>query len=355
MLRREMIQGLLGVRKAISDTKLLEALRAKLERGSRSERTGTGNLLRSLHLFASEVRSFSPSAVNALRIFQLEEFLDPSSWQSIFETDNAGPMHLLYQRVYNAMEYVPRIVEFLTPETPIAEGGIPNSGAYVSSENVLTVYLQEKKNELSHPKRIADLMEAVSGIYDAVAEVNGIQNEPLLVLACDSGSNKGFDFKGAGQCVKEMKELILEMFDRIAFFKEKRFEQRIEVLGKSLSVVEKIGSLEKAQKIDREHAAVLRKAIFGGLEMLRECGAVIPEMDDRVQSISVNALMAPSQKLLSQRPEAPTSAVKNDPYTPFPEFDSEQGGSTTPEENIGLNSESFKPGSVRNSKRKKNT
>jgi hypothetical protein len=65
--------------------------------------------------------------------------------------------------------------------------------------------------------------------------------------------------------------------------------------------------------------------------------------------------MAPSQKLLSQRPEAPTSAVKNDPYTPFPEFDSEQGGSTTPEENIGLNSESFKPGSVRNSKRKKNT
>ena len=59
------------------------------------------------------------------------------------------------------------------------------------------------------------------------------------VIACDSGSDKSFDFLGVATVIECVKELILSLWNRVIYFSEYRMSERIKLVAEALPVIEK--------------------------------------------------------------------------------------------------------------------
>jgi len=128
-----------------------------------------------------------------------------------------------------------------------------------------------------------------------------MENQPentLSVVACDSGSDKSFDLLGAAKIITCVKELILSVWDRAVFFREKQVAQRLELMTQSLPILEKVSVLEREGHLAPEQAELVRRGVSEGLRQFLACGAVIPEMVGS-SHFEPRQLMAAEPKLLT--------------------------------------------------------
>ena len=91
----------------------------------------------------------------------------------------------------------------------------------LKGKSLLTTILIEEKDQFSNPKRIIELLDSITLLYDSCATVKKQSSSDLAILACDSGSDKAFDFLGAAKIIEMVKEIILSFWDRVLFFIEK--------------------------------------------------------------------------------------------------------------------------------------
>ena len=135
----------------------------------------------------------------------------------------------------------------------------------------------------------------------------------MILLACDSGSDKSFDFLGLAKLVEMVKEIILSLWDRVVFFREKQMGERIDLIAKSLPVIERIVEMEKLNHLAPEQAEILRRNIVSGVEKFIQAGAIIPEVESHSR-YNPRQLMAPEPKLLAM----PTTSVSqhSESHTP---------------------------------------
>jgi hypothetical protein len=56
-----------------------------------------------------------------------------------------------------------------------------------------------------------------------------------------------------------IKGIILSLWDRIIYFREQQFFQRLEFIAKSLPIIDHIGELGKSKKLGPEEAELLRR------------------------------------------------------------------------------------------------
>jgi len=96
-----------------------------------------------------------------------------------------------------------------------------------------------------------------------------------------------------------VKEIILSLWDRIMFFRERQIAQRVELVAKSLPVINEIWNLENENKIGHEEAELLRIKLIDSVQKFITCGAVIPEMLER-STFDPHELMMPEPKLLEE-------------------------------------------------------
>jgi hypothetical protein len=94
-------------------------------------------------------------------------------------------------------------------------------------------------------------MEGISLLYEVVSQVEQVEKEEiedseLIVLGCDSGSDKAFDFLGLAEVIGSLKDLILELWDRIIFYKEKKLSAKMELIANSLPIHERISVLQSS-------------------------------------------------------------------------------------------------------------
>ncbi|MEZ0610150.1 hypothetical protein ACAW74_16660 [Fibrella sp. WM1] len=148
-------------------------------------------------------------------------------------------------------------------------------------------------------------LSSVNLFYETIAQILGHNENDLSVVAIDSGSDKSFDFLGAAKVVTSLKELIIGLWDRVIFYREKKLHERIDLITKALPVIENINTLEKEEKIGREQAEILRRNIFTGANDFILAGAILPEFEQH-STYSPRKLMAPEPKLLNS-PDIDTS------------------------------------------------
>ena len=114
---------------------------------------------------------------------------------------------------------------------------------------------------------------------------------------------------GLSEGIKELKSLVLNVWDRIVFHRNDKFNANIESLSKALPMYQKIKELEENDSIGKEQAEIFRRDLSKGISGLLSCGVIIPEME-RESSFSPKLLMTPEQKLLT---------------SPFKDYESENG------------------------------
>ena len=243
---------------------------------------------------------------DAMKALELHTLLSVKVWSRLIEVMRPEPELVnLYQRIRMTLDFLP-LLEKLFSSTDLSEilstKEAPNSPW--NNFSLLSVTAIETSSRLSTPQRLANVLESIDMLYRAVAELDGLPETDLVVAACDSGSDKSFDLLGLAKVVSGVKELLIEAWDRLVFYRERKFDDHLTLICKSLPIIARIADLESEGKMTPQAAELLRRRVCDGLSKFIESGSMIPEL----QQHSINSprkLLAPQQKFLAG-PAPPT-------------------------------------------------
>lgn len=237
-------------------------------------------------------------------LFQVQEFYSPDFWEKYIdeyskkESPSRGMMRPFFT-ANNEINILRRTL--LIYDNTIDKSEIQIFGSSSSDLDIFTVFLNEKEGEASTPERIARCMSGVESIYNVVAALSS-DSTPIVLLRCDSGSDKSFDFLGAAALAEQFKEILFGIYDRIIPNRVRTDADAIQVISDALPVFERINSKLKAGKIEREQAELLNRQLSQGVTDLIRCGAIIEGMDDGGRNQAAHVMRA-DPPLLNAPPE----------------------------------------------------
>lgn len=300
MRRVEIIDSVVRVQNALNKSGLTATTIRSL--GDRAGKETGKYLLQALRDYNLQAKDFRTVEKKITEILQLEVLEDTDFWINVATGSEEPPViHTLYSRLRFVEEYLSKFLKLL--ETDAIQAARETSDKPPTDRegsSVLSVIVIENPKQLSRPTRLINIRESITLLYEANAILLNVPSEGLSVIGCDSGSDKAFDFFGLANVMKNVKEVILSLWDRVVFFREQQMEARIDLIRKSLPVVEKISDLERQKKIEPEQAELLRRKLFDGCTKFIESGAIIPEIQDRAFH-NPRVLMSPQPKLLTTR------------------------------------------------------
>jgi hypothetical protein len=165
-------------------------------------------------------------------------------------------------------------------------------------KSVLSVIIIEQPKQYSTPERLTLILQAVSDLFAACSVLQGQPDSRLSVIGCDSGSDKSFDFLGAAKVIECVKEVILSLWDRIVFYRERKVENRLDLIAQSLPILDQINEMHQKGSLGAEQTEILRRQIVKACTDFVSTGALIPEISAK-SFLEPRAILAPEPKLLS--------------------------------------------------------
>ena len=262
-----------------------------IQRGTDS-RTRPGGTIDAMRAFFSVASRFGDTERELSRIFDLSLLENSEFWELVLGGEADAPTVGIYNNLRFATEHLPQFIAMLEQRSStLGDTTFPGMG-------LLSVLVVEEGDGFSRPRRISELLEGVSDLYEACAVVNNASPDDLVVLSCDSGSDKSFDFMGAASIIESVKEVLLNLWDKVVFFREIQTSNRLELIAKALPIIDQIGNLEVEKKLSPEQAELLRRKVADGAGKFLRAGATIPEMA-AVSSHDPRQLMAPEMKQLA--------------------------------------------------------
>lgn len=306
MRRSEILSAVSEILDAIQQTHVGIAIQELLgDRPGKPDRPGRRAPVESMRQWFLASSRFTEAHAKLLEIFDLTFLNDDAFWAAAIEGALEPPqIRRSHVNLRFAQEHLPKIAEMLeqakVPDSETTQGA--------SASQLLSVLVLENDDLSSTPQRIILVLQSIADLYEACAVVVGTgENSSLRVVACDSGSDKSFDFLGLAKIIECIKEVILSLWDRVIFFREHQLANRLELVAQSLPIIEKISDLEEKQRIAPEQAELMRRKVTSGATKFLESGAVIPEIQ-RSSTFNPRQLMAPSRKLLAGPHEGPLLA-----------------------------------------------
>jgi len=231
-------------------------------------------------------------------IIGIGDLLDASYWENIYEIESLESLHGTLQTLKFALNQLPKILQLVkqdyVDEIKTHEGNIPEE---LKGKSLLTVLIVEDEGQFSSPLRLTSALGAITDLYSVVATIENENESDLIVLACDSGSDKSFDFLGLAKVMEEVKEIIIAIWDRRVFHRQRHVSESISLIAESLPILEKIDQLLESGAIAREQAELLKRKTISGATQFIEAGATIPEFE-AASSHNPKELMKPEPKLL---------------------------------------------------------
>jgi hypothetical protein len=304
MLRRELILGAQQLNDALEKSGVLRVIPRVGRQPTNDAKEQNAPIFNAFRRYSLSSADFSYAARTIKHIMGLDPLDDPSFWASL--SKESKEMYDVYQAMTFTQRYLPLIIGMLQQET-IAEMSPLLSVGIGQSPGKLTVILPEPPGTVSRPQRLIDALSSISLLYEAFADLERAPRSDLSVIACDAGSDKSFDFLGLANLMKAVKELLLSVWDRVVFFREQQVAQRLDLIASSLPIIDKLGDLQRENKLGPEECELIRRKIVEGVTKFLTSGSAIPEMGER-SNFDPYLLMAPEPKLLTTNSEKDTDA-----------------------------------------------
>lgn len=201
----------------------------------------------------------------------------------------------------NPLSNVKGIVETLDSISNLLSKNQVNKDHYENKEVLSLILFEEENKPLSSPRRISESLESIELLYEACARMQGVPFDDVEVISCDSGSDKLFDFVGSTAVIGAVKELILSIWERVIFYRNRKLQERISLLTHSLPVLDNVTELEMNGTLSADDGELTRNAIVDGVTKFLSSGSMIKEIRERT-TFDERSLMAPE-------PMQPVSAV----------------------------------------------
>lgn len=256
------------------------------------------------HALAQTYANASRADLHLLKVFDLTELLDPEWWARAFDRESRDARREraeerggsltsrpeVHSNLVFAIQKLPLIVKVLEPD-------LNKSDALAQIE----LLLPEHEDQVSSPARVIAAIESIVLIYSAVCKMHNEKENTLTLRSCDSGSDKSFDFTGLPQIIEQVKSVIFGIVDRVIFFREMKFGERVKRVAESLPILDQIAQMEEAKRLPPEQAELLRRDLINGATKFLETGSVIPEVKNPSR-YDARQLLQPSPKLLLEGP-----------------------------------------------------
>ena len=208
---------------------------------------------------------------------------------------------------------IPGIVNTLRSISNLLSQHSLPAGVYDGREILSLILFEDENDASSSPRRISDSLASIEQLYEACARMQGVPFDDLKVIGCDSGSDKLFEFLGSASVVGAVKELILSIWERVIFYRNRNLHERISLLTHSLPVLDNVTELEMNGSMAAEDGERTRNAIVNGVTNFLSSGSMIKEIRERT-TFDERSLMAPGstdypQNGVQKPPEKPPAVV----------------------------------------------
>jgi hypothetical protein len=149
---------------------------------------------------------------------------------------------------------------------------------------------------------IEKLVEHTGGLYRAFCEITNSSRDALTLVYMVSGSQFRFDFKGLGEPIRALKEMFVELWQRIRHRKAEDLRSNSTAVTESLTALHQIELCRQNGVISDEDASRLRHTIVDDALGIFDRGALIREIPDVEQVENVTLIGEVQQKLLAAPP-----------------------------------------------------
>ncbi|OHB57643.1 MAG: hypothetical protein A2Y07_05725 [Planctomycetes bacterium GWF2_50_10] len=297
MLRRDIESAVQNLVNALKDSQVSNALRSAFRSDKKSDGIAT---LAAYTCFIKHARDFGSAERQIMKILQIEAVLDVGFWAAIIT--NEDPRHgsdLFHVTLWNLQfteEHLPQLLGLLSrssDEAALKEPGKTKTRSHVQK---LTVTVIEEQKQ-SSPQRLIMMFEAIQGLYEAASDILHEPAGDFCVTACDSGSDKTFDFLGLAKVVECVKEIILSFWNKLVFYHENKTEKHLQLIANSLPILEKIEAMNGDGKLEPEKAEILKRQVVSSITKFANAGLTIPEIQ-KFTIFNPRQLMKPEPKLL---------------------------------------------------------
>lgn len=291
MLRREIRDGIQNVLQAIDASGIPLILQAHLTREKRADAEAC---LGSFAKYMRAIEGFGPVERKILEVLDLEILHDLKLWEILLQENERGPeLHSVFSSVRFAVEHLPKIATLYARED---DRVLSKEEKKHSTRSIITAVVMEDRAS-SSPERLVLVLESISGLYDACADIHNEKGGDLAVISCDAGSDKSFDFLGLAKIVDCVKQVILSFWDKVVYFREDKTGKQLELIANSLPILDQIAGLKQAGKLEPEKAELLKRQVVESITKFARAGVTIPEVE-QFTVYNPRQLMQPERKLL---------------------------------------------------------
>lgn len=294
---------------------LLEPVRGDEKEGRRASEGFVNSVLNATHemvLVAEKLRSH-PHAPKILEAFGLNSLIEREYIITLaervvaFRERNIESLHILD----NTLGPLPHRWEiFVSSLNPVEVLTIPKEIAEEKDfDEVLTLEMKYEQRAGPPVETISKILANTTKLYESVAIALGFDEfDPLLVIYTASGSSFRFDFKGLGEPLKQVKELLVETWKKIRHRRADDFHHNSKAILEGLNLLSEIRVHYEQNVLDSETTVRLNKTIITSMLALFKEGA-LPREVQSVELVSNTKLMRGlQQRLLPAAPEAPAHA-----------------------------------------------
>lgn len=308
MLRSEIVRGLATLLAAVESSNVLTMVeRVYRDLTRQAGEVKLPELLEAYQKFLLAYNSqFGPAEKQAMKVLEFAEFADAEWWSTVIsaaggaaKTADAASVigHPLF-RLRFVVDYLPAVIGLMKRETdPDAAALQADIHAAGQRPGHMLLILPEDGAKFSSPARVASAIESVALLYEAFAELNVQSTTDLVIKSCDSGTDKVFEFQGLPDLIEKVKELLLDLWDNVIYYREKRFSERLDLTAKNLPILSEIAALEEKNQLQKERAELLRRKFTQGAGKFFETGSSIPEMNKHATYVP-RQLLSPKETLL---------------------------------------------------------
>ncbi len=272
--------------------------------------------------YISLTHDFREQEHQIIEIFGLEPLSNVEFWAQVIgsskEENNRVSISRTFRRVGYFLEHIDMFVDMLKQDNidyTRNDEAYSSETTNESGQALLTVILPEDSTEQSQPRRLVDALNGINDLYDAFATINNENSNKIVVAAIDSGSDKSFDFLGAAKVVSSVKEFIIDLWDKVVFYRERKFAEKLKLVKDALPIIANLEKMKEQSSISPEQCELLKRKIFSGVEGFLAAGAMLPEFHEK-STYNPREIMATKRKLLTESTPNDEAQAKLTPSQP---------------------------------------
>ena len=291
MRRIDLINAVNNIGVALNESKILKTVA--------SDKVTSEDYLNSYEILHSFAIKFGEAEKKVFEIFGFDVFLSIKYWAGVIGSERTSAP-VLFRKLRMFLENLPALVDLLKQDNVFyssTNANLKEETPYKGRE-LLTIILPENQGNTSHPERLIKALEAINILYKQFDILNDTNDTSISVVAIDSGSDKSFDFVGVAKLMQEIKEFIISLWERVVFYRERQMSERLDLITKSLPILERISEMQASTKISPEQAELLKRNIISAAGKFISAGAIIPELDNHSTN-NPRLLLTPEPKLLN--------------------------------------------------------